>query len=610
MSAFKKIVKYVNPYKKQVVLNIISNVFYAIFSTISLISFIPMLDILFKTSERVYEKPVYTGFLDVTSYLQNSLNYFVTQQIEQNENGQIVVLSYICLNIVVLFFLKNLSNYIALGFMTVIRNGVIKDLRNDVYSKILHLPVSYFSEKRKGDLLSRISNDIQEVQWTFLSVIEMFIKQPLIILFTLISMFVISVKLTLFIFIFIPISGLIISYIGKKLRANSDRVQLENGKFLSHVEETIFGLKIIKSFTAESNFENKYRKYTTKLFREMNSLVLKQNLASPLSEFLGVSVIAVILWFGGRMVLLDNSISGSTFIGFMVLAYNILTPAKNITNAMYSVKRGNASASRILNLLETEDNLKDKPDAIEKASFDKEIEFKNVWFKYEDDYVLKDFSLKIPKGKSVALVGQSGSGKSTLVNLITRFYDVDKGEITIDGVNIKDIKKQSLIKLMGMVTQDSILFNDSIFNNIKIGDENASLEAVTYASNVANAHEFIKDLPKQYETNIGDAGNKLSGGQKQRLSIARAVLKNPPIMILDEATSALDAESEKLVQEALEKMTQNRTSIIIAHRLSTIQNADAIIVMRKGKIAEQGKHEELIALKGEYNKLVELQNLN
>ncbi|QMU64712.1 MAG: ATP-binding cassette domain-containing protein [Flavobacteriaceae bacterium] len=608
MTYFKKIIRFIYPYKKYAVLNIISNILYALFSTLSLISFIPMLGILFQTNKRMYTKPVYAGFSELKPYLEQSLNYFVTQQIEQSGNGEIKVLGYLCGFIILIFLLKNLFNYIALYFMTIICNGVIKDLRNSIYEKIISLPISFFTEKRKGDVLSRITNDIHEVQWSFLSVLEMFVKQPLTIIFTLIAMLVISYELTLFIFVFIPVAVFIISYIGKKLRKDSDVVQKENGRFLSHVEETLTGLRIIKSFTGEKKFRNKFLASTGTLFKTMNRLMFKQKLASPLSEFLGVLVITVILWYGGKMVLIDGTITGGTFIGFMALTYNILTPGKDISNAMYSIKRGNASAERILEVLETENTITDKEHAVIKTTFDKEIVFDTISFKYEDDYVLENFSLTIPKGKTVALVGQSGSGKSTVANLITRFYDVNEGGIFIDGVNIKDLSKKSLLGLMGVVTQDSILFNDSVLENIKLGKQNATKEEVMAASKIANAHEFVKDLPEEYLTNIGDSGNKLSGGQKQRLSIARAVLKNPPIMILDEATSALDTESEQLVQAALEKMMQNRTSLVIAHRLSTIQKADTIVVLKKGKIIEQGKHRELLEKKGEYYNLVTLQS--
>ncbi len=610
MKDLKKVVRFIFPYKKYVFINIICNIFYALFSTLSLIAFIPMLDVLFKNNERVYTKPIYEDISNLKPYLENSLNYFLTLEIESKTNGETVILGYLCILLIALFFFKNLTNYAALYFMTIIRNGVIKDMRNEVYSKIIGLPISFYTEKRKGDVISRITNDVNEIQWSFLSVLEMLVKQPLIILFTLITMFILSVKLTLFIFLFIPVSGLIIALIGKKLRSSSDKVQKENGQFLSHVEETLSGLKIVKGFVAENIFKNKFFNTTNNIFNFSNKLMFRQSIATPLSELLGVVVITVILWYGGQMVLIDKTISSGTFIGFMALAYNILTPAKNISTAMYSIKRSGASVDRISDILETKNPLTEGPSSIQKDTFTSEIKIENISFKYKDDYVLKNFSLTIEKGTTVALVGQSGSGKSTLANLIPRFYDVNQGNILVDGVNIKKFTKTSLRSLMGIVTQDAILFNDSAYNNISLAKPDATLEEVEKASVVANAHEFINDLPQKYDTNIGDGGGSLSGGQKQRLSIARAVLKNPPIMILDEATSALDTESEKLVQDALEKIMKNRTSIIIAHRLSTIQNADKILVMKKGQIIEQGKHDELIAKKGEYYKLVTMQSLD
>ena len=610
MKDLKKVVRFIFPYKKYVIINIICNIFYALFSTLSLIASIPMLNVLFENNQRVYVKPIYQGLSEIKPYLENSINYFLTQQIESKTNGETLVLAYLAVLIVVLFFFKNLANYAALYFMTIIRNGVIRDMRNEVYSKIINLPISFYTEKRKGDVISRITNDVSEIQWSFLSVLEMLVKQPLIILFTLIMMLALSFKLTLFIFVFIPISGLIIALIGKKLRASSDKVQRENGQFLSHVEETLSGLKIVKGFVAEDIFKNKFFSTTNNIFKFSNKLMFRQSIATPLSELLGVTVITVILWYGGKMVLIDKSIDGGTFIGFMLLAYNILTPAKNISTAMYSIKRAGASVDRISDILETKNPIDENSNSIHKEDVISEIKMENISFKYKDDYVLKNFSLTIEKGMTVALVGQSGSGKSTLANLIPRFYDVNEGTITIDGVNIKNITKTSLRSLMGLVTQDAILFNDSAYNNISLAKPDATLEEVKKASKIANAHEFINDLPQKYDTNIGDGGGSLSGGQKQRLSIARAVLKNPPIMILDEATSALDTESEKLVQDALDKIMQNRTSIVIAHRLSTIQNADLILVMKKGKIIEQGKHEELITKKGEYYKLVTMQSLD
>ena len=429
------------------------------------------------------------------------------------------------------------------------------------------------------------------------------------ILFTIIAMLAISPELTLFVFIFIPVSGFLISKIGKSLKSHSDKVQKEQGYFLSLLEETLGGLKIIKGFNAEKIFSKRFEDSTMRFFKSSNTLLNRQNLASPTSEFLGIAVISILLWYGGSMVLVDKTLPAEAFIVYMGLAYNILTPAKAISKASYSVKRGNAAAERVLEILETKSSIIDKPDAIVKEDFTNAMRINNISFKYDQENVLQNFSLEIPKGHTVALVGQSGSGKSTIANLVTRFYDVNTGSIAIDGIDIKDMTQNSLRGLLGLVTQDSILFNDTIRENLRIGKENATDQEIIAALKIANAWEFVKELPKTIDTNIGDSGNKLSGGQKQRLSIARAVLKNPPIMILDEATSALDTESERLVQNALENMMKNRTSIVIAHRLSTIQNADTIVVLNKGRIVEQGKHADLLAKKGMYYSLVEMQSL-
>lgn len=421
-------------------------------------------------------------------------------------------------------------------------------------------------------------------------------------------MFSISAKLTIFVFIFIPVSGYIISLIGKQLKKQSTKAQQEQGSFLSTIEETLGGLKVVKGYNSESYFTQKFQTSTQRFFQLSNSIGNRQNLASPVSEFMGIMVIAILLWYGGHMVLIEKTLNGAAFIAYMGLAYNILTPAKSISKASYNIKKGTAAAERILEILEQDNPIKDGPNAQEKNSFDQQIELKDVSFSYDTEPVLKQFSLCIPKGKTVALVGQSGSGKSTIANLLTRFYDINQGTISIDGMAIKDLKLQSLRGMLGLVTQDSILFNDTIKENISLGKLDATDEEIIEALKIANAYEFVKDLPLGIYTNIGDSGNKLSGGQKQRLSIARAVLKNPPIMILDEATSALDTESEKLVQVALENMMQNRTSVVIAHRLSTIQKADLIVVMHKGEIVEQGTHDQLMQANGTYYKLVNMQS--
>jgi len=607
MEYFKKILRFALPYKTYGILNILCNVFYALFSALSFVALIPMLDILFEKDKiKEIKEPIYSGIGNAKDYYQDFLAFKV-QEFAQNDASKALIL--VISLVIVLFLLKNIFRYLAMYFITFLRNGVLKDIRNELYKKTIHLPIAFFSEKRKGDILARTGTDVLEIQHSFLSVLELIFREPLTIIFTILMMLLISAKLTLFVFIFIPISGIIISRIGKSLKKKSDQVQKEQGVFLSTLEETLSGLKIIKGFTAETIFGNKFKESTNRFYRFSNSLLNRQNLASPTSEFLGITVIAILLWYGGKMVLIDQTLDGSSFIAYMGLAYNILTPAKAISKASYSVKKGNAAAERVLEILETESTIKDSPNAQEKNEFNSSIEINNISFKYEDEWVLNNFSLKVPKGHTVALVGQSGSGKSTIANLITRFYDVNKGSINIDTKDIREITKQSLRNLLGLVTQDSILFNDSIKGNLLIARENASDTEIIEALKIANAWEFVENLSKGIDTNIGDGGNKLSGGQKQRLSIARAVLKNPPIMILDEATSALDTESERLVQSALENMMKNRTSIVIAHRLSTIQNADTIIVMSKGEIVEQGKHRELLQLKGVYHNLVEMQSL-
>ncbi len=606
MNNFRKIIPFILPYKKYAYLNILFNVLYAFFGTLSFLALMPMMDVLFGQASKIYELPTYEGIFSLKKYLGDYLNYYLTMTTEVYGIG--TTLSILVVGIISIFLLKNLCDYFAMFFITFLRNGILRDMRNAMYKKTIELPLAFFSEKRKGDTISRIAGDVSEVQASLLSILELIVKEPLTILFTIIAMFSISVKLTVFVFVFIPISGYIISLIGKQLKKKSTRAQQEQGVFLSTIEETLGGLKVVKGYNAESYFGKLFQESTGRYFKLSNSIGNRQNLASPMSEFLGIMVIAILLWYGGHMVLIEKTLKGAAFITYMGLAYNILTPAKAISKASYGVKRGNAAAERVLEILEQHNPITSKENAIPVREFKDTISLKNVSFKYQDDSVLKEFSLDIKKGQTVALVGQSGSGKSTIANLLTRFYDVNTGSITIDGNDIRDIDLHNLRALMGLVTQDSILFNDTIKANIALGKLDATDEEIVEALKIANAYEFVSALPNGIYSNIGDSGNKLSGGQKQRLSIARAVLKNPPIMILDEATSALDTESEKLVQLALENMMQNRTSIVIAHRLSTIQKADVIVVMQKGVIVEQGSHEYLMALNGTYNKLVNMQS--
>ena len=608
MTYFKKIVHFAIPYKKFALLNVLFNILYAIFNVLSVLAFIPVLGILFGTGKQITKEPIYEGITGIGTYAKERFYYFISQKIA--DEGAIDVLLFICFLTFGLFFLKNLFRYLASFVLAYLRNGVVKDLRDGLYTKIIDLSIAYFSEKRKGDIIARMTADVQEVENSFLTSLEAVFREPLTIVISLAIMLFMSVKLTLFVFILLPVSGLLISAISKRLKANSLKAQKETGKFLSFIEETLTGLRVIKGFNAEGSIAQKFTKSTLHFRNLMTSVLHRKTLASPMSEFLGSATIIAILWYGGTEVLSNTSaLQPDEFMGYIVLFYTVLNPIKAITTAYYNIQKGDASAQRIMEVLETKNPIIDKENALQKTTFDSKIEFKNISFKYKDQYVLKNFSLTINKGETVALVGQSGSGKSTLANLITRFYDVNEGAIFIDDVNIKDISKKSLRHLMGIVTQDAILFNDSVANNLKLGTENATQQQLIEAAEIANANEFIQGLDHHFDTNIGDGGNLLSGGQKQRLSIARAVLKNPPIMILDEATSALDTASEQLVQLALENMMQNRTSLVIAHRLSTIQKADLIVVLNHGAIIEQGKHADLLEQQGEYHKLVHMQNL-
>jgi subfamily B ATP-binding cassette protein MsbA len=603
---FKKIIPFAKKFKSHIFWNVFFNIFYALFSTLSFVALFPLMEVLFKMNEKVVELPKYNGIWEITTYGKEYLQYYITKL--TIENGiQYALLLTVAL-VISTFLFKNAFNYFASQHLTKIKNGVLHDLREKMYDKIISLPISYYSEKRKGDVMARMLGDVNEVQNSFFIILELIVKEPLTIVFAIVAMMRISLELTLFVFIFIPISGFIITKIGKSLKSKSQNVQKENGYLISIVEESLGGLKVVKSYNSEGYFKSIFNDSIDRLLRLNNSIGKKNNLASPMSEFMGIVTIAVLLWYGGNLVLIDKTLNGALFIVYLGLAYNILTPAKAISKASYAVKNGLAAAERVFEILEVENTIVNKPNAVKKESFTEKISIENINFKYEEENVLKNFTLDVPKGKTVALVGQSGSGKSTIANLLTRFYDVQEGSVKIDGIDIKDMTLESLRDLMGLVTQDSILFNDSIKNNIRLGKQDATDEEIIDALKVANAYEFVTALPNGINTNIGDAGGKLSGGQKQRLSIARAVLKNPPIMILDEATSALDTESEKFVQVALENMMQNRTSIVIAHRLSTIQKADKIVVMHKGEIVEQGTHDELLTLNGTYSKLVMMQS--
>ena len=603
---FKRVLNYVFSFKKYFLLNILFSVFYALFSAVAFLSLMPMLEVLFNGVNDIKEEPQLELSNNLGEFIENWLNFQVSSfAADDNQKAILFVVGIV----IILFFLKNISNYFALFFSTLIRNGVIKNLKKNIYEKIITLPLSYFSKNKKGDLISRMSSDVIEVQNSFLSIIEIFIRDPLTIAFTIGAMFIISYKLTLFVIVFIPVSGFIISFIGKTLKRKSLLVQKEQAELTSITEETINGIKIIKSFLAESFFKNKFDKTNTNFLSFSNKLINRQNIAAPLSEFLGILVIGVLLWYGGQLVLIDMELKPAAFITYMGLAYGVLTPAKSISKAFYSLKKGNAAAERVFEIIDSKSEFFDDSNKENLDSFKKCIEFKNVSFKYENATVLNNISLKVNKGEMVAIVGSSGSGKSTLVNLIPRFFDKISGKILIDDIDINNLSRLKIRSLIGIVSQDSILFNTSIKENILLGDSKGNIdEKLSESLSIANADEFINELDDQVDYNVGDNGSNLSGGQKQRVAIARAVYSNSPILILDEATSSLDSKSEKLVQDAIDKLMINKTSIVIAHRLSTIQNANKIIVLDKGKIVEQGNHDQLIKNDSYYKKLIALQS--
>lgn len=605
MKSFLRIIAFAKPYWGYALLNAIFNFLLIFFSLASIGALIPALDLLFGQEKRVYQPVNFALNADtITQYI----SYHLTMWIEQN--GELTALAYICGIAAVLFFLKNLFRYLSLYVMAPLRNGIIHDIRLAIYRKCLELPVFFFTEKRKGDVIARASTDVKEIEWSALTSLEMVVREPLMIVGSLVVLVSMSPQLTLFVFLVMPISGLIISLIGKSLKRSSIRAQGQLGFVISLVEEMLTGLRIIKAFNAEGREGRKFEQASGAYKRTMNSVLRKTDLSSPLSETLGVIVVLLVVWFGGKQVLIDQQLTGGSLIAYIAFFYQIIPAFKSFTTAIYNVQKGNASAERILEILDADNPIKEKTEAISLTQFDEKIVFKNVNFTYvgTTEPVLKDLNLSIDKGKTIALVGPSGSGKTTISNLLPRFFDVSTGEISIDGTDIRDIKIHDLRSKMGIVTQESILFNDTVANNIALGMPHATAEQIEQAARIANAHTFIDALPEKYQTNIGEGGGKLSGGQKQRLSIARALLEDPPILILDEATSALDTESERLVQEALDKLMQNRTSLIIAHRLSTIKHADEIIVLEKGEIAERGTHDALLAQKGLYYKLVQMQS--
>ena len=585
----------------------IFNVFAVLFSLVSITMVIPFLGLLFGTMETDIVKP--ESFTFSTSSIKDHFYYEINSIIESGE--KIDALLFICGLILITFFFRNLFRYLALYFLTPIRNGVVHDLRSTLHEKVISLPLGFFTEKRRGDITSRMTTDLVEIEWSIMSSLEMIFRDPLQIIIYLITLMVISPTLTLFVIILFPITGFLIAKVGKSLKKSSEKSQEKMGDILSVLDENIGGLRVVKLFNAEKDVHQKFDRESKKYQSLMTSLLRKKDLSSPMSEFLSTIVMVVVMWFGGKLVLGGSShLSPEAFIGYILIFSQIIPPAKSFTTAYYRLQKGSAAAARVYELMDTKNTIIDSENPKLVSKINTSVELKNVNFRYENIDVLSNISFTIEKGKTIALVGKSGSGKSTIADLCARFYDINEGEVCVDGVNIKSIKLSDLRHLMGVVSQESILFNDSIYNNIKMGNPSASKEEIIEASKIANAYDFIMQTENEFETNIGEKGDKLSGGQKQRISIARAILKNPDLLILDEATSSLDTESEKLVQEALKKLMKERTTLVIAHRLSTIKDADEIIVLSEGKIAERGNHTDLVEKNGVYKTLINLQNIS
>ena len=609
---FKVLKRFVPPYKKYMALNIVFNILSAILNLFAFALIIPILQILFRMDDTVYSFMEWPSqpfsvewWKSVPDIAYNNFYWYVNDLIATH--GGSFTLIALGVGLVVMTLLKVLAMYMAFYTMIPIRTGVVRDVRNQINRKITELPLSFFSEERKGDIIARVSGDVNEIETSIMSSLDMLFKNPILIVIYLVAMFVVSWELTIFVFVLLPVAGYVMGKVGKTLKRKSLLGQEQLGTLMSQIEETLSGLRIIKAFNAEKKIQKRFEESNDTFRNTVNRIYRRQQLAHPMSEFLGTATIAIILWYGGTLILSNNSlIDAPTFIYYLVIFYSIINPAKDLSKATYAIQKGLASVERVDKVLKAESNIK-SPENPERINLNDAIEYNDVWFRYQQEWVLKSVNLRIDKGKTVALVGQSGSGKSTLVDLLPRFYDVEKGSITIDGTDIRNASLYDLRGLMGNVNQEAILFNDTFFNNIAFGVESATLDDVKEAARIANAHEFIMASESGYDTNIGDRGGKLSGGQRQRISIARAILKNPPILILDEATSALDTESERLVQDALENLMRNRTTIVIAHRLSTIRNADEICVMHEGEIVERGKHEELLALGGYYKRLCDMQ---
>lgn len=602
---FKLLLRFVPPYKRYLFLNIFFNLFSTLLSIFSFMLIIPILEILFKTSEASYTFiPWSEG--DLKDILINNFYWFVSEQIKTH--GAIWTLMLLGVWLIVMTFAKTMTSFLSSACIIPLRGGVVRDIRNFVYRKVVSLPIGFFTTERKGDIMSRMTGDVAEVENSIMTSLDMLFKNPIMIISYLTTMFILSWQLTLFVLVLLPLAGYIMGRVGKSLKRKSLDAQQQWGSIMAQIEETLGGLRIIKAFNAENRISQRFANINDKFYRTTNRIGRRQALAHPMSEFLGTTTIAIVLWFGGALILKGNSvINAGEFIYYLIIFYSIINPAKDLTKAAYTIQRGLAAMERVDKILSTENPIKDPQKPVTDVALNYAIEYRDVWFKYNEEWVIKGVNLTIKKGQTVALVGQSGSGKSTMADLLPRFYDVNKGGIFIDGVNVKDMKVYDLRAMMGNVNQEAILFNDTFYNNITFGVTDATQEQVEEAARIANAHDFIMATEQGYDTPIGDRGCRLSGGQRQRVSIARAILKNPPILILDEATSALDTESERLVQEALENLMKNRTTLVIAHRLSTIKDADLICVMQGGRIVESGRHDELIALNGYYKHLVDMQ---